>query len=897
MLARPRHAPLALRPLASACLAWVASTAAAAQADESDRSADLRVEVTGSHIPRAPGAAPLPLQIITAEEIRRAGWTTTAELMANVPASFNGRNDQLAVNGGDVAGSASANLRGLGDGNTLVLLNGRRLSNYAYLSGSVDLGGIPLAALERVEILKDGASSIYGSDAVAGVVNFITRRDYAGVEIAANVGIPQHGGAEHYQVTGTAGGGDLAQDGFNAFVTVDWQRDESLRAIERPFSRTGFLPEQGIFALVLTAFPANIVARGRFANPRLESGCAPPASIPYRGPYFVLGDIAACLYDVAAFGDSVPASERLSVVSRATWQYGPEHALFAEYVYAQRELDIRTAPTPVNRRIGGSGLIARYPRNGPYYPADFAASLGLGGNLDLIYRTVELGPRVLEIDTRSSRLLVGGEGRVGGFDYSAAYNVSRNSASETFVSGYVYGSKLVDALGTGLVNPWGASGPDGLALLRSSLATGRVRTATGTLQQLDLRIAGETARLAAGPLTAAFGVEGRREDLDDRPSDIYDSGDVVGFPASVDPQQSRREVMALFAEANVPLASTLEAQVSVRLDHYSDFGSTTNPKVALRWQPAKALVLRGAWGTGFRAPTLPDLGTPVRAVVGVNPSLRDPLRCPVTQAPEDCGLGTLTFLSGGNVDLAPERSTQWTAGVIVEPFARASLTLDYWSIRKRNVIAALFPEFVYEHFDVYGASNIVRGNVDPAYPALPGPIERVIGWNQNVGNNATSGVDLGLRASSAATAAGRFMLVLDGTFIIDWTEHLNGVAERSVEGRYLFGPVPRWRHYLQVAWAQREWESTLGQRYQSGYVDAEPAASGDTRRVGSYSLVDLQVSFKGMRSTVVDLGVRNLFDRAPPFTNAANNSQIGYDPTYADPRGRTFYARVSHAFR
>ena len=143
-----------------------------------------------------------------------------------------------------------------------------------------------------------------------------------------------------------------------------------------------------------------------------------------------------------------------------------------------------------------------------------------------------------------------------------------------------------------------------------------------------MRIAGEAARVAAGPLTTAFGVEARREDLVDRPSDIYDSGDVVSFPSSIDPQQSRRAVTALFAEANVPIAEALEAQVSARLDRYSDFGSTTNPKVALRWQPAKALVLRGAWGTGFRAPTLPDLGTPVRAVVGVNPSLQDPMRLP-----------------------------------------------------------------------------------------------------------------------------------------------------------------------------------------------------------------------------------------------------------------------------
>jgi iron complex outermembrane receptor protein len=874
-----------------AVCAAAASVPALAQ-DSTPEGASIKLEVTGSRIARADAETALPVQVITAEEIRRAGWTTAAELIAHVPASFNGQNDPRSILNAD-GGSATANLRGLGDGNTLVLLNGRRLANYAYLSGAVDVSAIPLAALDRVEILKDGASSLYGTDAIAGVINFITRKDYRGAELAAHVAIPQHGGGEHYQVTASAGVGNLATDRVNAFVTVDWQKDERLRAVDRSFSRTSFRPDDGLVNVLPTAFPANIVVRpGRFANPTFASGCAPPTSFPYTATLFGNTN-SGCFTDIAVFTDTVPAVESLNVVSRAAWQYAADHALFAEYLFSRRELEIRVAPTPVNRFLGANGLVARYPRSGPYYPADFAASLGLSGDLTLIYRTVPLGHRVTEIETEAHRLLVGGEGRLGAWDYNVAYIHSRITASDTYRGGWLYASKFADALATGLVNPWGDFGPEGRSLLEDAQAIGRVREAKATTDQLDARISGELGRLPAGPLAMAFGVEGRRESLVDRPAAILDSGDLMGGGSSIDPQQASRRVYAAFAEAVVPLWGALEAQLSARFDHYSDFGSTTNPKIALRWQPAKSLVLRASWGKGFRAPTLPNLFTPVSSSHGTS-FVEDPERCPVTGAPEDCGFGEWDYLAGGNPALQPERSEQWAAGFVLEPARGASLAVDYWHVRKKNVISALNEQIVFDHYDVYGATNLVRGPVDPAYPDLPGPITAFIGWNQNVGNNETSGVDVSLRLASEPTRAGRFELALDGTYVIKWTEHLNGLPPQSVEGDYLFGPIPRWRHYAQLNWSFGAWSATLAQRLQSGYREADAIAAGSSRRVGSYSLVDVQAAYTGWRNATASVGIRNLFDRDPPFALAGS---VGFDPTYADPRGRTFYARIAYAFR
>ena len=196
----------------------------------------IRIEVTGSRIARIDGETALPVQVIRRDEILRGNWTTAAELMSYVSANIIPMNNALSVGNNLNPGLSSANLRGIGDFNTLVLLNGRRLSNYAFLSGTVDLSAIPLAAIERVEILKDGASSIYGTDAIAGVVNFITRKDFAGAEITGQAGVTEHGGGDHYQATVTAGLGDLTKDRFNAFVTLDWQKDTALVANQRPFA-------------------------------------------------------------------------------------------------------------------------------------------------------------------------------------------------------------------------------------------------------------------------------------------------------------------------------------------------------------------------------------------------------------------------------------------------------------------------------------------------------------------------------------------------------------------------------------------------------------------------------------------------------------------------------------
>ena len=855
-----------------------------------------KVTVTGSHIPRSDIETALPVQVITREDIERSGSTTVAELVAKVSANVQGFNDQTSVGNLDMPGLSSVNLRGLGEGYTLVLLNGRRVANYAFNGSAVDVNSIPLAAVDRVEILKDGASAIYGTDAIAGVVNFILRKDYTGVELTGIGSRTQHGGGNQWQTTATAGTGDLTRDKYNLFITATYQKDDALDAAQRPFARTGYIPAEGVVQLSPATFPANIFNPDlrRLFNPSYASGCAPPSSLPATNAR-TRGD--ACGFDDASFAAIIPATERLAGYGRATLQVAAQHQLFAEAAYASNRMTLSIAPTAVAPFTNAKGelIVIPYPASGPYYPTHFAAANGISGDLELLYRTAPLGNRVSQVDTSAWRAVFGADGDVAGWSYGAALSYSRTDQSQDFKSGYVSLQRTLDALASGLVNPFGASGPEGNALLAGAQSIGEYRFAKGTTVELDLKGSKDVYALPGGPLTIALGLEARHEQLDNGFAPFVTSGDLVGVRFAQQSVSGSRSVQALFAEAGVPIGKGVEAQLAARYDHYSDFGGTTNPKVALRWQPVTSLLLRTSWGTGFRAPPLYDLYTPTSASVLLQ---EDPVRCPITEADRDCQDG-FTGVVGGNPDLKPETSEQFNAGVVWEPVGGLSLAVDYWKINQSHVIASLDPAIIFgEDFSRFAPTHIIRGPVEAAHPNLPGPIQSVLLTRENLGNLRTSGIDIDVRWRSRPTTIGRFSFSLNGTYLIDWKVQPDGLTYESGVGRAEFGAFPRWKHYASLGWDWSPWAATLAQTYQSGYEDVNkfpPRIS--PRRVSSYEVWDLQGRYTGFRNVRIVLGIKNLFDRDPPFTNQPFTTQVGYDPQYADPRGRSFYANLTYAFK
>jgi iron complex outermembrane receptor protein len=430
-------------------------------------------------------------------------------------------------------------------------------------------------------------------------------------------------------------------------------------------------------------------------------------------------------------------------------------------------------------------------------------------------------------------------------------------------------------------------------LLRDTEVSGEHFHFKAITRAFEAKASRAIAVLPAGPLALAVGADARHEELGGAFSPQLTSGDVIGSAATTGLTNGSRSVGATYAELNVPIAPRFEAQLAARYDHYSDFGGTTNPKIALRWQPAKAWLVRASYGTGFRAPTLADLDAPLSRATTAKPR-DDPERCPSTRLPSDCNT-QFDVLFGGNPDLLPEKSTQLNVGVVWEPLSGLSLDVDYWAITKTQTIGALTEDTLFNDFGRFATTNFRRGPAEPAFPALPGPIQSVFEGRQNFGNQRTSGVDVDVIYRGPVAAIGRFGIGLNGTYVARWQQQLNGVDYVSIVGRNVVGAIPRWRHAATLDWRYGAWSATLTQTFSAGYIDANLNAAGKERRVGAYDVWDAQGSYSGFRNTTFTLGVRNLFDRAPPFSNQGDQGQVMYDPRYADPRGRTFYAKLIFA--
>lgn len=848
-----------------------------------------RIIVTGSNIKRVDAESALPVQTFTREEIQRAGIATAEELVRKIAAGSNNYNTSLAIGQAARAGMSGASLRGLGGSNTLVLLNGRRIANYAFSSAQTDLNAIPMAAVEWVEVLKDGASAIYGSDAIGGVINFITKTDYTGAEVAAYSAVTQHAGGNADQMSLSGGYGSLIQDRFNIFASLDHQNTTAIHARDREFAKTGYIPDAGVNKLSTVSYPANIVSGTQTFNPGLASGCAPPASLAVGG---------RCRYDFPYAIDILAPAERTHFYTKLSVQIAETHQAYFDYSYARNRATFVTAPSTASATATFTGAKALYPAGGPFYPS----GLGLSGDLNLYWRTVDAGPRIDEALSTAERLLAGVKGMVNEWDYDIALSQSTSKVSDSYIDGWLYESKLLPALYSGRINPFGAQTAAGQALLNSAKVRGEVRSATGKITSFDARGSKEVAHLPAGPLALALGTEFRAESYSDDPKAVMSSGDILGGPGNMGHQEGRRNVRALYAELSVPVVKTLEGQLALRQDNYSDFGNSINPKAALKWTPSRQLAFRSSFNTGFHAPSLYDLNGPrVRGVT--NASHSDPVRCPVTGAVVDCG-GQMRTLTGGNSSLQPEESQQWSVGLVAEPLPGASLTLDYFDIRRTNTIGTLSDDLVFANYAKY-QGLVQRKSADAAYPSLPGQIDYIDLRTGNLGEIRTSGIDLSATLLLPKTEIGKFKLVLDGTRVLKydyqiekdgpWFDNLGRYAGVADGSGMSYRIIPRWRHYLALNWDHQNWSATLGNNYTSGYVDANTAGQGYS--VAPYSTWDVSASYKGIKNLNLTAGILNILDTNPPFSNQGQTFHTGYDPKMTDPRGRMLFGRLVYKFK
>ena len=376
-----------------------------------------------------------------------------------------------------------------------------------------------------------------------------------------------------------------------------------------------------------------------------------------------------------------------------------------------------------------------------------------------------------------------------------------------------------------------------------------------------------------------------------------------------------RNVTAIFTEFSIPIVKTLDAQFALRYDKYSDFGNTVNPKVAIRWQPAKSFLTRASYNTGFHAPTLPDLLTQ-NFRGNTADAFNDPVRCPggnpiggFVNSSLECD-AQFNNQTGGNKNLTPEKSKQWTLGIVADPSDYASVSVDYWSIYIQNQITTLGDTTIFGDFKKYEANgtivrfarlangtcaNDVAGVPTPAN--IPCAIDFVNQTTQNLGDVRTSGFDVNLTLRAPASDAGRIKLVLDGTYTVkyDYQKEKNGAVFHNA-GNFTSDnrSIPRWRHYLTLSWDRGPWSASVSESFVLGYLD-DP--SGGDRRVASWDTYDVQGSWTGLKNLQFVLGIKNLFDRNPPVSVQGQTFQVGYDPYQANPLGRVYYGKINYAFK
>jgi iron complex outermembrane receptor protein len=897
---------------ALACLAGVGSAASLSGAyAQTPTAPDIRVEVTGSNIRRVEGEGALPVQVITRQEIEQVGIQTAMGVVDRLSSnsSIGGLNLQ-GSEGSTGVGYASASLRGLGSARTLVLLNGRRLANTAFSGTSVDINSIPLSAIERVEVLTDGASAVYGTDAIGGVINFILRKDFTGVEAFAYYGDSEQGGGETQRYNVTAGWGDLSRDRFNVFATVDWNKIKPIAAKQRSFSRSAFIenPPGGLFDKTSgNSFPGIVALPDAAASPGFPA-CAPPFSfaVPGRGEQ--------CRFDYASVIDIVPPSESWNVFGSARWQFHPDHQAFIEGSWSRTESTSRVSPSPISSATIITGEPVLTTPSSPFYPHALAAAHGVDGEpLEVFWRSLELGPRT-DFNTIEQTRVVGGlQGVIAGWDYTAAINWSDSKAKDEWKAGWVRGTQLLSILNSGQINLFGFNTPEALALMRQALILGPIQENKATMTDFTVNASREIYQLPAGSMALALGAAYRRETFQQDSSPILATGAVPGFGGRIPPlPEVKRNVWAVSAELNVPITRTLEGNVALRYDDYEDIGSTTNPKFSLRWQPTRQILVRGSWGTGFRAPSLPELFLP-SYLSSTGGTYDDPLRCPVTNSPRDCG-AQFNSQFGGNANLKPEKSTNWTVGFVVEPTPAFTFGADYWWIRVKDMIGAPPEGPIFNDVVAAEAAGILvrfpAGSVGCPPSTTPGgipcPIQFAIQNNVNVTEVTTSGVDINATVRFPRTDWGQVKVDLNGTYMIEWdqsdpsgTQHLvgtyAGATATNVQGAGSTGAFPRWKHNLNLGWTLGPWSANVNQLYVHGY--SEPSDDTPTRRVGAYSIWGINGSYTGFKNWTLTLGVKNLFDRDPPFTRQDRAFQIGYDPYLTDPTGRFYYASVRYAFK
>jgi iron complex outermembrane receptor protein len=918
-----------------------------------------RVEITGSSIKRIAKEGALPVQVLTQADIKQTGATSATDLIQMLPSMQGFVPSSSSVNGGG-AGVTTAALHSLPSKYTLVLLDGQRMAPSAIGNGqgggyAVNIESIPLEAVERIEILGDGASALYGSDAIAGVVNFILKKNMTKGEAYATYGQPKASGGKWNSAGLTKGWGDLETDKWNVLLTLSHDEQQRITALQRDFSAQGAFfkfnsggKQYWFDQRTGNTEPANITFNAR---PRGTTADTTGYAInPYLAANGNCGSALAgplgtqCRFNYGATVEDVPGSRRDSGLLKGTWQINDDTKAWAELVLSSFNMHAQYAPSAqpmgVNSTTRFPALYAKYVQ--PYLNANNLENPTNDATLG--YRSVLIGGRTDEYVTEARHFSTGIDGNAYGWAYNASLILSQSKIKDNAAGGYSDFNQLEALVAAGKYDPVTGVGADQLA---GALLNGiNFSTTTSKLNTLHAGAQHDLFDLPGGTSIISLGGDYSKThyQIGYHPLILANSG-YSTQPASADypvggtygqvPFDARRDNWGVFTEVLFPIHKTFEATVSGRYDSYDkvhsnyifsptpdasgvqqqlasgELGNTSSAgtyKVSARWTPIDTVLVRAAYGTGFKAPNLSDIA----GSNTFNGSTAGSYACPFPGSP-GCLVGNAQYdlLIGpngqsGSAGLQPEKSKQWTFGGRIEPLRGLSLGLDLWNVQIRNqVLSAGTPEQVGFANPQQYKSLFVNPYPDPAgYTTIAYLLAPINGGVANY-----RGVDWDFSYRNK-TAIGDVKAAWNGTYMIkqNYTTVAGGVANTDLG---VFGPdnavVFRVQTNLSLSLTNGHLTNTLTAHYKSGYHDqaypvdtaifavAPGGGVGDSVAFAglwtpSYTTFDWQGKYDFGRFALT-AGIKNLFDRKPPLTlqNAGGGNQLGYDGRYADPMGRAFY--------
>lgn len=920
-------------------LALTATAALSGQASAADTNTDTssdkleEVVVTGSLVRRQDLITPSPVTVISAQQIQESGLTTVSDVVRSLSADNSGT-IPTAFGGGFAAGASGVALRGLTVNSTLVLIDGRRAASYALSDDGersfVDLNTLPLNAVDHIDVLRDGASSTYGADAIAGVVNIILRKTFQGAEVNAEVGTSEHGGGSTRRIAGTLGKGDLVNEPYNAYIDFEYQKDDRISVADRGFpyntndlssiggsNLIGGQPTQFSGSTYGSVTPATLGTPGNLLTGTALPGAVSQPLRPCGGNTKLTTDSSGnqyCAQDFTLYNDDQPAEERVGVVTRFTVQLDPSVQAYLTASFYQNTVTIDGGPGQIEAGVpNNTNTIALPPTlaNGSLNPNDPFAAQGEYALINYAFGDI---PSQTTLRNRNERFVAGVKGSIAGWDYDSAL-VINHTALNTTQAGLISYQGLINAVTNGtysFINP-----SSNTAAEREAISPLSAKVSTTDLDSLDIRATRSLLTLPGGPLSLGLGAEARYEAQFDpalNPDDIYQGLGIAQTEGS-------RNIYASYFEFDAPVVKQLEVDASGRYDHYSDFGGKFVPKTGFKFTPLQQLTVRGTYSQGFRAPSFAENGSSsAEGFINYTPPAA------FQAAHGNDGYVQQYSLAGytiANPNIKPETADNYTFGVVVLPTSNFEVDADYYYIKKKNVIAASNPSAAlaayYAGQPLPAGFSITSDAPDPAYPAAQARPIIVESPYVNQNSLSTDGLDLDVKGHFDLIAGLRYTSEVEATKIFSWKLiQSDGTSVQYVgtEGPYELSSgagTPRYRG---------KWANTLNygpatvsaiMYYTSGfymygpdvappptclYSGADGNAFPSNCHVPSFIDIDLTGSYKVTTQLTVSAAIENLLDRSPPF-DPADYAGVNYNPTYAQAGiiGRYFRLGVSYKFR